>query len=236
MSYSGMIKGTIFSYPLQIIVEDSILKFRYRNSGNLEVPYEWDGDDIMEYDQTNPSYEKFLSDWKFKNWPNHLLTFEDSSQSLRLRIGWNEYVLKQDTISSSPPNLRHPPSPLPSSDIENQSNEGKCDCFPSKKFCSKNKKLAYLELIQGGDCQLLISYRKAYTLPWTGTTIRIPFRYASNGVAIRFDINPELSELHQLLTEDPILDYSHCALVTRDRIELTMYGGTGRFLLTFESC
>jgi hypothetical protein len=230
-SFSGLIRGTLFSYPLRIIVEESFLKFSYRNSGNLQVPYQWDGDGIIEYDQTNPFYEQFLSDWNFKNWPNHLITFEEASNSLRLRIGWNEYVLHHDRPPRNT-NLRR----VENSEVENLSNFDKCDCFPKKKFCAKHRKLAYLELKQGVSCQLLISFRRAYSLPWSARTVSLPFSFNARGVAIRLDINSEFTEFHQLISDDPVLEYSHSALVDPNKIELTMFGGYGRSSITFDTC
>jgi hypothetical protein len=244
--YCSKIKG-IFSvfgineYPVSLSFSPNGFTIGYRASASKAVPVSIDGS-IVEFDSTDENYQIFLNYFKFKKWPNHLITYLQSIDQIQLFIGWNTYVfskcsdpsqsLEEDWIEIESPTTST--TVVPRAITAPQRHVDVCRA-PRGKFCSNS--LTDLSLVfpdtPKWDGSVHLQFKTGifqwFTAPYNYV---LTYKYSGTNVALDGKA-PGISALSSALGNSNGLDYVHCVHDCRtNKITLTL----GDRIVSFLEC
>ena len=237
-SYIGTIRGPVLSYSVELhIAGDAgahgFLSVKFRGSSLDPIPMTLVGH-IVTFDPTEPEYMKFLTAFGFKRWSNHLLTFHQSADSLKLMVGWNEYVFARlkgsAAVGTSSPSSAVSPIVAPQVDRIDTGLSEVCPPEPCRTpkgtYSPRWGRYSSLRLTLAEDCadtgNIIVSMGRMI-LPGSSS---YPLGFSFSGTNFKFDgTSPAMKQLGDVFALNQPTGPIHCVHHDPDdTIELTLDG------------
>jgi len=209
-TYSSEILTTLGSREvmLKVAVDDlggHLACFKTKKNGQDScLSFTMDGG-ILLFDCTATAYANVMRSLFSKKWPNHVLLYDAENRSINWKIGWGEYIfrLRTDTHQSNTSDY-----------VSSISDESMLDWY-----CAQHGKFSFLRLgTEENSKYLQISYRLAYSFPWSQRSVRFPV--IRRGAVYSFNHKtPEVSDILNTVAGQLPVEFVHL-VESPDRLKL----------------